>query len=437
MGYFENIRDTRVSFVLQTTELQSVLYYVEAPGVRYYNNGTLTADNAAVVDLNDSVIVSSHLEQDRGVHLSVGSESVTLIGQIISSSFPSSDTFLALKVTNFCAIDLEYIYYGMSVEQGTVSLFSSIVLIVGTVNNTVMKITVPQSVSISMGNVTIELNPSREYSFVINKLQTVLIESLDDLTGTKITTDKQISVFSGHQGGSVPNNLQIGSIDYLVEQIPSAAFWGNKHYIVPLATRQSHTIKILAAYNFTNVTIHCNDTVASFILHEAEFITKILSNQNYCAIHSTNSVLVAQLSHGQSDGSGDPMMTLVPATVQYLNQLDFSTISSSEDYNHYVNIIVLAEYYQPSMIYLRTGGVNTSLNSQEWVPIVVNNITEAYAAQVAISRGGAHITHFNSTALLTAIVHGFTDATGYGHPGGLNQIYKGTYAATLFIRPCG
>ena len=185
----------------------------------------------------------------------------------------------------------------------------------------------------------------------------------------------------------------------------------------------------MAAYNSTNVTVHCRDTVKEFFtINEGQF-KNLSHNQEYCSVQSNKRVLVALFSHKRtgretmdSNNVGEPLMTLVPATIHYMNKLDFSTIRSSNNYDHYVNIIVMAEYYQPSMMYLRTGGVNTSLVLQDWVPIVVNNITEAYAAQVAIAAGVAQIVHSNTSALMTAIVYGFGERNGYGHPAGLKLI---------------
>jgi len=429
LGYFKNIQDTRASIILLTTELQPVSYFVEAPGIRYYHNGALTADNAAIVNLNDSVVVSSHVEQDKGIYLKTVSDRVTVIGQTRSSTTPSSDTFLALSITNFCAV--QYIYYGISVRRNMLTLdnvqpSTSIILIVGTVNNTAMKLTVTQSVNISVGSVTTELITGREYSFVINRLQTVFIESLEDLTGTKIVTNNQVSVLSGHQAGNVPQTTKLA--DHLIEQIPPIEFWGKVYYTAPLATRVSYTIKILVAYNSTNVTTYCNNTMESFAINEGKFIIKSFMLQEYCAIHSDKKILVVQFSHGYlDDRNGDPMMTLVPAVNHYLNQLDFSTIHSSDSYKHYINIIVMEQYYQPSMMYLIAGGVNRSLASQDWVPIVVNNITESYATQVNISEGIVRLIHANKMAMMTTVVYGFDSVTkqGYGHPGGLNLTSTG------------
>ena len=415
MGYFKNAHgDNNISVILITTETQPVSYSIEAPGVAYYHNGTFTANSEAIVNLPDSVIVSNYAnDQYYGVYANIQNDRVTVIGQIVGKF--NSDTFLVLPVNNMSNDTKEFTYYGMSVVKNQVA-FKSRVLIVGIADNTNIKLTVTQKVVV---NAT-KLVPGKEYSYVINKLQTFLIESVNDLTGTKITANNQVSVFSGHQAGNVIKDP--GYTDHLIEQIPSVNYWGMAYYTVPFV-KNSYAIKILAAFNSTTVTVYCNHTRdRSFIINEGDFKTLTDYDQKYCAVHSNKKVLVVQFSHkdtSRDSDIGEPMMTLVPATTHYLNKLDFSTISSSKNYSHYVNIIVMAQYYQPSMIYLRSGGVNMSLESQEWLPIVVNNITEAYAARVIIPEGVIQIVHANASALMTAIVYGFTERTGYGHPGGL------------------
>jgi len=420
--------------VLMTSEQRPVYYMIEAPGVGYYVSNFITNNSETIFNLtNNNLITSSHNDQNKGIHLMTSSDRVTVIGQNVRLGRHSDGTFLCSPITNL-NVD-EYVYYGISVPRASLDIFSSnqssSILIVGTENNTMMKLTVTQPVVVNINGTSVDLTAGVQYSFVINKLQTVLIGSVDDLTGTKIVTNKPASVLSGHECGNVPAN--ISRCDYLIEHVPPTTLWGRVYYTAPLANRTSYTIKVLAACNSTIVNIYCNNTRESYNISEGESVNKTLTLQEYCAINSSKEVLVVQFSHGfryegNANNYGDPMMTLVPATNQYSNNFQFSTLQDqSKDYTHYINIIVLAQYYQPDMIYLISGGVNRSLDTHQWIPIMVNNVTKAYNMQVRISKGVAEVVHSNTTALMTTIVYGFARHRGYGHPGGIRlELYNET-----------
>ena len=416
LGFFSNYANNNdVSILLTTNETQPVQYSVEAPGVGYYYIGTVSADNEVILNLPLSVVVSSIYDQNKGIYLITSSDSVTVIGQNL---YPyTSDSFFALPIIELNGI---YKYYGISVPKFYRYLINSI-LIVGTEDNTMMTVTVTQSVNISMGNTVTYLIPGREYTFVINRLQTVFIGSPENLSGTKIVTNRPVSVLNGHECGSLSSDTY--TCNHLIEQIPPTALWGDVYYIAPLANKASYTIKLLAAYNSTVVNIYCHNVMELYAINEGEVVRRPSQRYEYCAIYSSKKVLVVQFSHGGAEDIdyGDPMMTIVPAANQYLNKFDFQTIHNSigSDYDHYVNIIVKEHYYQPNMIYLIAGGVGRSLVMQQWVPIQVNNITEAYATQVSIPEGVAQVFHTNPTAQMMTIVYGFARYDGYGHFGGV------------------
>ena len=440
LGFFMNYRTQsgEISILLTTSDAQPVKYSIEAPGVGYYHNGTISLGDEVILNLPLSVQVSSYNDQDKGIYLTASSDKITVIGQNLDDH--TSDSYFALPIMKLDRAD--YVYYVISVPR-TVAHSEELdnsILIVGSENNTIVKLTTVQSINTStavQNNVT-SLIPGREYSFVINRLQTFYIGSLDDLSGTKIVADRPISVFSGHRCANVPWNVRY--CDYLIEQIPSTALWGNVYYIAPLADKRSFSVKVLAAYNNTIVNIYCNNTMVTHFINEGGFVNRTSQLQEYCAIYSNKKVLVVQFSHGanEDNGYGDPMMTLVPATNQYLNKFDFSTIRNPvrSGYNHYVNIIVMKQYYQPNMIYLISGGVKRSLVTQLWVPIQVNNSIKAYVAQINISEGVAQIFHANASAQLITIVYGFARYDGYGHIGGIGML-KGcqiTYSIQMYIQ---
>ena len=425
LGFYRHIHRQNASIIILTTESQPVSYSIEIPGIGYYHNGTVTANNEDFLDLPRTAIVLSRGDQYKGIHFKASSDRVTVVGQYLRPTGSSVDTFLSIPTMSLCTE--QYVYFGITVADA--SSHNSKVLIVGTENNTMLNLAVTQHVTIRVDDTNIVLNNSIEYPLVINRFQTVLVESTGDLTGSKIVTNKPVSVLCGHECVKIPPN--VGGCDFLIEQVPPTIYWGRVHYIVPIATRIEYTIKVLAAYDSTNVCIYCNGTRRpDYTINGGEFFTCLFSLQEYCVINSSKEVLVAQFSHGQYSGFvGDPLMTLVPPITQYMNEFSFSTLRSSSNlgYKHFVNIMVLAQYYQPDMIYVISRGMNEALNEQEWIPVEVNNVTEAYATTVNVSEGAVKIIHTDTTALLTTIVYGLANHEGYGNPGGFNS-YAGTYA---------
>ena len=262
-------------------------------------------------------------------------------------------------------------------------------------------------------------------------MQTVFVSAIwRDLTGTKIVADKPLSVISGHECAYVPY-LTL-ACDHLVEQVLPTALWGTKYFLAPLASRKSYTLKIIAAQNDTKLQLVCNETHRNFNIDEGKYLQQVYSNQEYCAVHSDKKISVVQLSHGMSeDNKGDPMMTLIPAVNDFSSKIVSSTNHNITYpyYAQFINVIVMAKYFQPSQIYLTTSSINKTLQSYNWVPITVDNTIEAYAAQVYLEATDEvfQITHFNTSALMSAIIYGFlidpnywNSKGGYGHPAGLN-----------------
>ena len=214
------------------------------------------------------------------------------------------------------------------------------------------------------------------------------------------------------------------------------ALWGTKYYVAPLATRKSYTLKIIAAQKDTKLQLVCNGIHRNVNIDEGKILQQVYSNQEYCAIHSDKKISVVQLSHGaEEDNAGDPMMTLIPAVNDFSSKIVSSTNHNITYpyYAQFINVIVMAEYFQPSQIYLKTSSINKSLESYNWVPITVDNTIEAYAAQVYLEDTNEvfQIIHFNTSALMSAIIYGFlidpyqlNSRGGYGHPAGLN-FHKG------------
>ena len=413
-GYFRGLSGGQLSVILMNKISTPVNYTIEAPVAGFYHTGVTDGSNETIVHLPFSVAVSRNDRQYKGVYLRTDSDAVTVIGQ--NEVNRNSETFLVVPYKRLNVI-MEYVYYGISIA-GYTSSYQSAILIVGTEDNTTMKLTVTQTATTNYGHTYYTGN---EYSFVINRLQTFYIRSTGDLSGTKIVTDKQVSVFSGHELAQIPEEVCCG--DQLIEQVPPVTSWGRVFYTMPLATRRYYTIRILASHDLTEIDLYCNNFNQSHTINEGQYFVRTSLPQEYCVIHSNKPVLVVQFSRGgydERDYVGDPMMMIIPDTLQFSNKLSITTMRnpSRSGYSHYINIIVLAQYYQPDMIHLISGGRNISLDAQRWVPIKVEHTIEAYAAQVTLSEGVAEIFHANDDALMSISTYGFANQGSYGHPGG-------------------
>ena len=435
------------AITLLTSSEHPVTYSIEAPMTGFHQTGTITL---YVQDtLNLPLVLSGpsfnfpngvNNASKEGIHIQSGENQLLVIGSMGSHNF---DTFLGIPTIKLCLH--EYVYFGISVATGVLSDGS--VVIVGTANETMITLAVSVSANIRINNSAnwTSIYPGIVYSYEIQKQQIIYIAALTtDLTGTKVTSNKPISLFSGHECAFIPYETR--SCDPLIEQIPPTYMWSTVHFLAPVSTRISYIVKIVAAYDSTTIKIYCNNTINTYIINAGEYMTVTYNNQQYCGVYASRQVLVAQLSHSyNSDMNGHAMMTLIPATTHYTNKIVSSTLQSSDPSvkpTHFINIIVLADYYQPELISITSAkGLIQSLSSQNWVPIKRNGIIKAYAAQVNITNlvnlthSVFEITHFNKTALMTFTVYGFETPRAYGHPGWIKYKLNGKYVCIyIFIR---
>ena len=403
-------------------------YSVEALVTGFYQSGNVTANfvqNTITLPItltgpSRNIPNDDNNAYKEGIHIQANRNQLIVIGSTGSHTF---DTYFALPTVNLCLE--EYLYFAVSVN--TMVQSDGSVVIVGTADQTTVNITVPVIAFIKMNNSTDWVLLARQtlYSYEIQRLQILYISAfMTDLTGTKVTSNKPISLFSGHECAFVPSSTR--NCDSLIEQIPPTELWGTVYYYAPLARREGYTIKIMAAYDSTFVEIYCNDTVSRYFLNAGMVVTWSYYSQQYCEVSANQKLLVAQLGHSyESDNSGDAMLTLIPPTAHYTNHITTSVVRNSySNPKHYINIVVLPSYYQPEMISIRgANGTIPSLSSYNWVPIRREGIITAYATQVDVtallnfSHSVFEVVHANNSALMTIISYGFMTSRAYGHPG--------------------
>jgi len=210
--------------------------------------------------------------------------------------------------------------YRALARPGTSVAPGSQVTIVGTKDGTNVSITT----LVAVQGVT---TPGVPKQIKLNRLQTYLLQLEDgDLTGTLVTADNPIAVFSGNQNGTV-----VGSVadvaDHMIEQMPPISTWGSDFVVVPIVPRfgsPGDRVRVLAHENGTRVKVEVNGTIEETTLsagqsHEFDLLPASV-------VRTSKPSLVVQFKKevALSEVTG-PFMMLVPPVSQFSRQYLFRT----------------------------------------------------------------------------------------------------------------
>ena len=352
-------------------------------------SGNVSNSSTTVIVPSSFEVVSVN-ERNKGIFVEADGN-INLYG--ISFHSGTADAYLALPCSKM-AVD-KYEYYGISYDILTSMVtnrrYPSVILLVACENETVVK-----------------FNSS---TITLNSMETYQIESGKDLTGTRITSSKPLSVFSGSDCANVPQNIRY--CDHLVEQVPPTVTWGSKFFVASLEGRSSgERIRVLSA-RAASVAVNCNTnvSVSQFQLKSGGSFREFeIPINSFCSIESTSPVLVAQYAYGrESDGIGDPFMMIIPPIEQFTNNYCVESFTNFT-YN-YVTVYVTSEFSQILMDdSLVIGWRNVVCSSGEIC---------GHISRMNVSTGAHSIRHQNSSAVLGVSVYGFDTKNSYGYPGGM------------------
>lgn len=293
--------------------------------IGYDNFLTIKANTVVNVQIPvKAQLRASETPERLAVHVTADT-SVSVYG--LNSRFQTTDTFLGLPVS---VLGTEYRAVGYTKLS---SELLSTIAIIATEDGT--EVSVTPSATTSTGKVA-----GRPFTFRLKKGDVYSInarwESIGpcDLTGSLITANKKIAVFSGHNCGYVPPKIE--ACNHLVEQLPPITAWGKHYYLGTLKERSKFTYRVIASQDGTKV---FEDSKLVAVMRAGEFFEN-LNVSRHVQVTADKPVLVAQYAQGFKNGDsvGDPMMILVSPTQQFLREYRIATPISG-DWHHYVNVV--------------------------------------------------------------------------------------------------
>ena len=321
--------------------------------------------------------------------------------------------------------ELGYEYHVISTEAS--AHFHSQVLVVGCEDDTIISITpskaieLPQDLQLSSSN-PVPAAVGVAHNRTINRKQTLLLTSSSDLTGTRITSNKPLAVIAGHECAHIP--YPASGCEPFAIQVPPTFTWGTRFLLTRFAGRETGSFfKVLATQNTSMIVTCGNSSIGVTVVAN----TFQFSAFQYCSLRSSKPVLVVQqAASGISDNSGDPAISLISPTDQYISNISFATLPPISFPNNYISVTVLTEHFNPSSIFL-----DGEMLECYWIPIYDDDDPDrqaiGYGCSKALASGREvndrdptqhEISHRDPNGRLSVLVYGFNSDKGYAYLAG-------------------
>ena len=166
---------------------------------------------------------------------------------LVTVNLTSDGDFVTDNFMAFPIYDYGHEYYTLSVPSAT--SLGGMFAVVATEDNTQVRIT--PSVMTANGNL-----PEFTYAVTLNRgeVYQVTPKNLEgtDITGSRITSDKPVVVYSGHAGAFLPEGAG-GAQNAMMEQMIPVVDWGRRFYARPLPGQSRGFYKVVASQNGTVV----------------------------------------------------------------------------------------------------------------------------------------------------------------------------------------
>ena len=381
---------------------------VEIPGMGWRQDCIVNPGVITTVDVpSDAYASSDDGISEVGIHVTSDQE-IAVYG--LSSQPQSTDGFTALPVdvlgSSYMAIAYAPFFDGS---------FGSQLAVVATADGTNVTITPSVNAGTHPAGIPYVVTLKRGEVY---QLQSKNAGADGDLTGSWITADRPVAVFSGNAVTDVP--LTYDAADHLVEQLVPIDAWGDHFITVPLGGRlRGDTFRVLAAEDGTNVEV--NDTLVATLSGGQYYEWVGTKAQD---ISTSKPATVAQYANsamfeGSGKDVGDPFMAIIPPVESSLTDYTLCTPASGFT-SHYINVWTAA-----GTTVLLDG---SAISSSAFTPIGSSGYV---AARQSVSAG----THtVSGSAPVGMMLYGWGWYDSYGWVGG-QWFGPGTPVADMVLQP--
>lgn len=425
-----------ISLVVISVSAESQYVIESLSGV--IESGTAQHSVPTQIALSSSFLVGNAHDWNKGIHVkiqtSVSTEvQVTGYNCDYNAVSESCGSFLALE----CSDEQDassYTYYAVTPDQGHPAN-GAFVLVVGCQDNTTVTITPSEEVTIpedlqDASSALVNVSSGEKFTLTLTSMQTLLLQA-GNLTGTKLVTDKPVSVFSGYD---CAQDIIGDTCDHAVEQLPSTDQWGTLYLSGLSLSPVADYYVLVASEDSTSVNITCHsiseddDFFQSVTVVEMDAgETSKYSNVNIavktgCTFLASSPIMVVEFTQVYVVGEGTCLVVLPPsglsANSSYLQhpqlpweKLTFISVYESGNLTGSNSALVNGTDAQQ---FSSTFDSGIWVSEYMWMALYLSNGTQV-ASELDI------FVDYNTPYVLTGhglslVTYGFYFNMGFGHP---------------------
>jgi hypothetical protein len=411
--------------------LENASYIVET-STGQISSGTVTPDTGggvAIVSPNISLQVTSNenIERMKGIRIrATGANPITVLVSVITTS--GYGAYLMHRNDEFQDVE-RYEYYAVSTnssrstQQNLAGVTHSSTLLIGNFDETIVTITPTQTITLPAqdaeggDDTLVNVTAGSSHTVTLHTLQTLLLSSPNDMTGTRIVSDKPLTVLTGHDCGQLPEGCE----PMYVHALPTVN-WGQEFLLAPFnGNIQPQYYTFVTSQDTTTVAYRCDDRISESVTisKTGEGTLLAFPPNSFCSLVASRPIFVVhqRASRRLGDFMGDPYVTIISPTTKYINEITFTNIEINPRTlpENFIIVTVRAEHYDPTQILLDGNPLSCTWTA---IPSITSDESIGYGCTVGIESSVHVVSHSKENGLLSVVVYGYYVEFGGGNTWG-------------------
>ncbi len=328
-GFMEHIDENSNTKVAMITSKSTTSGFIRIPGRGFSLPFSVNANDVTIIPL------PNYTEN-------FGSETKANVGVQVISEQPVSvyiHQYSGMRSEAAVVLPIESIgrnYYVITYEgfQGGGTVYPSEFLIVGVRDETV--------ITIELSDQTVRGKPAgSSFQVTLDAGETYQVQASTaqgDLTGTRVSGDKNFALFGGNKWTEVPNGC--AARDNLLEQMYPVGTWGKQFVTVPNERVNFDIFRIVSAEDNNTITVESSADTKTYNLNSGQFVEYQIGRPTY--IIGTKPIQVVQYNVGSrcsGHNVGDPSMVLLNSIEQTRDTVTLFNSSFENITENYINIV--------------------------------------------------------------------------------------------------